>query len=485
MGGVGMAGRGDPSALYTNPAGLGYYTSSEISGGLNLLFSRGESIYQIFTDGQSSQQTGKTSSVQLGHLAGVYNAGTNQGSLVFALGVNRTAAFGRQLPYGGQNAASSITDTFLPSDVNDEYEITSESIDIFPVVPFVAFQSGAIEFFESLYQNEEYPFLQAVAPGRRVRQEGDVTRGGSINEINFAGAIEVAPAVMIGGEVNVLSGEYDFEHELKETDLEGSDNYAVIAGNTLLEDFNSVFFRTQFTSKLSGVNLRGGLSAELTDDVRFGFTVESPTWYSISEEYADAFIRTTFANGTLAYGDEDSEDEARGQLEYRMRTPWRLGTGISYRTNPIVVSADVEFVNWSQSHLRSSDDTVVFENVNDTFQDKYSYIFNWRAGAEYRFDEGLRLRIGGAYRPDPRTFDITFANGNEEDRSRLYFSAGAGFEVSDRFTLDLAWMQERKKDQFVPYPSVVPPAESEPIANPVVDENVVRNQFQVGLRCQL
>lgn len=482
MGGAGIAGWSDPSALYTNPAGLGYYTTSEVSAGLNTLLSQDESTYQIFAGGPSSSRTEETSSVQLGHLTGIYNAETSQGSLVFALGYNRVATFDRRLEYEGRNAASSITDTFLPT--GSEYEITQESIIVRPVVPFVAFQAGAIEFFEAEFQADEYPFLQAVAPGRQIQQDGSVTREGTMNEWNFAGAVEVAPDVMLGLSANISSGDYDFEHSLTETDLEGQDQYSVVLSNSVLEDFERLLFRTRFTSEFTGFNLRAGLSAAPVDNVRFGFSFETPTWYSVSEEFTDAFIRTTFANGSLTYGDDADEDAARGQFDYRLNTPWRLGLGLSYNSDPLLVTADVEFVDWSTASLSSDNQDFVIEQANDDFEDAYGYVFNWRGGVEYRFESGLRLRAGGAYRPDGRDFTLSFADGDTENRSRLFFSAGAGFNLSEQFVINLAWMQERTKDQFVPYPSVTPPTETAPIANPIVDETVVRNQIQIGATYQ-
>jgi len=472
----GVAGWADPSALYTNPAGLGYYATSEISGALNTLLTRDESTYQIFQDGPTSLTTEDNATIRLGNLAGVYNFETTQGSLVFAVGYNRTATFDQEMQYGGDNSASSITDTFLP--FGDEFDITSESIDIIPTVPFVAFQAGAIEFFESRFQDDQYPFLQAVAPGRDIRQEGTVSRGGSMDEVNFAGAAEVAPNVMLGLSANISFGRYVFEHELTEIDQEGPDNYSVVTGNGLLEDFESVFFRERFTTDFTGFNMRFGLSAEATEAVRVGLSVETPTWYSINEEFTDAFISTQFANGSLTYGDDPDEDAGRGEFDYRLRTPWRISTGLTYDRDPLLLSADVEFIDWTQTELDA--DRTSFDVTNDDLEENYGYTFNWRGGAEYRLDNGLQLRGGIAYRPDASDLDFTLADGSSDDRSRLFFSLGAGFQVNEQVTLNVAWMQERSTDQFVPYPGLTPPNETEPIANPFIDEDLVRNNLQVG-----
>ncbi len=482
----GVAGWADPSALYTNPAGLGYYQASEISGSLSALLSQDESTYQIFVDGPSSRRTSDNATARLGHLTGVYNVDTEQGSLVFALGFNRTSAFDRELTYTGENSASSITDTFLP--FSNEYSASEDNgtlnIDVFPTVPFVAFQAGAIEFFDARFQDGAYPFLQAVAPGRDIQQEGTVSRGGSMNEVSVAGAVEVAPDVMIGAAANFSYGSYVFESELTETDLGGDDDYSVIVGDGLLEDFQSFFFRERFTSDLTGLNLRVGFSGAATDNVRVGFAVETPTWYSIDEAFTNAFMRTEFQNGSLTYGDDSREDAARGEFEYELQTPWRLSTGVTYTGGPLLLSADVEFVDWSQAHLDADTEEPVIDQANQTL-DEYSYVFNWRGGAEYRSDSGFALRAGVAYRPGARGFDFTLADGEDADRSRLFFSAGAGVPLTDRLSLNAAWMQERSKDQFVPYASVTPPtapADADPIAVPFIDEEVVRNQVRVGLR---
>jgi long-subunit fatty acid transport protein len=144
-------------------------------------------------------------------------------------------------------------------------------------------------------------------------------------------------------------------------------------------------------------------------------------------------MRTEFQNGSLTYGDDSREDAARGEFGYELQTPWRLSTGVTYTGGPLLLSADVEFVDWSQAHLDADTEAPVIDRANQTL-DEYSYVFNWRGGAEYRSDSGLALRAGVAYRPGARGFDFTLADGEETDRSRLFLSAGAGVQLSARRT---------------------------------------------------
>ena len=196
-----------------------------------------------------------------------------------------------------------------------------------------------------------------------------------MNEVNVAGAVEVAPDVMIGAAANFSYGSYVFESELTETDLDGDDDYSVIVGDGLLEDFQSLFFRERFTSDLTGLNLRVGFSGAATDNIRVGFAVETPTWYSIDETFTNAFMRTEFQNGSLTYGDDSREDAARREFGYELQTPWRLSTGVTYTGGPLLLSADVEFVDWSQAHLDADTEAPVIDQANQTL-DEYSYVFN-------------------------------------------------------------------------------------------------------------
>ena len=53
-------------------------------------------------------------------------------------------------------------------------------------------------------------------------------------------------------------------------------------------------------------------------------------------------------------------------------------------------------------------------------------------------------------------------------------------------TVDVGWMQERSHNQFLPYtfsePGDTPLSNPDEIPIPSVGEEVVRNQFQIGLR---
>ena len=492
MSGAGTAGWADLSALYTNPAGLGFYETSEFAGSMSLLSATDESTYQV---GSASRfgRDGTESSVRLGSFAGVYRAPTTQGALVLALGFTQTSTFDRTLRYRGENAQNSITQFLLPAFAEgSEWSVDDEGLPVVtPIRPFVGFAGGATEFFGGDFQAGEYPFEPAVFPDTRIVQEGTVRREGRLNELNFGGAVAIAPGVMAGATANVTFGRYFFENEVEEIDAFNENaGYEVDGDLDGVSDrfgLDTVTFRENFESDLTGFNLRMGLSADLTPNVRLGLMAETPTWTSVTEDFTDAFVRTTFTDGApLAYGDDPDEDEAKGTFDYSVRTPWRYGAGLAYDNDRLRITADVEFVNWKTLELDS--ESFDFPIANETIEDDFRAVFNWRGGVEYQFDGGLTARGGAGYRPDPRSFEITTLGGDTEDRSRTFFSLGLSYPFSDQLILDAGWMQERTQDQFQPYPQPDPSLIQNGIVEgtppPIIDEDVVRNQFQVGIRYQ-
>jgi long-subunit fatty acid transport protein len=487
LSGGSTAGWADLSAMNSNPAGLGYYNTSEVAGNLNLLFSKDASTFQAAADAPTFSQEDNGSSTRLGSLAGVYNVPTERGSFVLGLGYTRTQAFDRSLSYGGTNQSSSITDKFLPT--SNEFAVDSLGV-FFPddvpsnILSFIAFRGGAIEFFRQDYDEGEYPFEQA-ALFLPIRQEGTVQREGQMSEVNFSGALEAAENLMIGLSANITTGQYRFEHELTEIDNQDQNaEYEVLRNDRLFRGLDRMTFRERFESEFTGFNLRLGLSTTPVSNVRVGFVAETPTWISVTDDFTDAIIRTDFRDGqTLAYGDDSDETVGKGTFDYRITTPWRLGTGLAFNNDRLRVNAGVEFINWS--NLEFDSDSFDFPDENDRIEETFGYVFNWRGGIEYSSEAGLALRAGVAYRPDPRDFDLTFADGDTFDRSRIFFSLGASYPFSDRMTVDIGWMQERSHDQFLPYTlseQGTPFQNADEVPTPIVDENVTRNQFQIGLR---
>lgn len=468
MGGASAAGLADYGALYSNPAGLGYYRHSEVAGGLTWLNARDAAIYQV--PGNRFDWESNLRATNLDHLVAVYKVPTVRGSLVLSMAYARVADFTRRLYFQGDNNANSITNSYLP--YPKEYTVKADSELVFySDVPFIAYKAGAIEFSRSEYEAGRYPFYQAVALGTTIRQLGEVTEEGGLHELSFGGAIEAAPNLFLGLSVGIVHGAYRFNRQYEEDDFRNEntpDLYAVAVGDGFLYGFNYLKAQDYFVSDLQGLSVRAGLSAQLSPGWRIGVGVESPVFFSVQEDYG--IILETFFDkgGSLRYGGEPG-NKGTGSFDYEIRTPWRLRAGVTYRTQQLHVGIDLEFVDWSQMRFEASTNRSFIQNLNRQVREVMEPVINTRLGLAYQLG-GTMLYGGVAVFPDPHKSEIRDA---EADRRRLFGALGASIQLAESFRLNIGWAQEQFNDYYQPYGDVERP--------PYVREQVQRNRFVVGL----
>jgi long-subunit fatty acid transport protein len=511
LGGASLAGVSDYGALYSNPAGLGYFETSEVAGTFHTLVVNDEASYsttfQQEIGGPFSRTTTSSDQVRTGYGIGnaalIYKVPTQRGSFVLGFGTNLSRAFDRSVDVENRNQLSSVSDILPP--LNDEVSVqrfapgeapddlffgqqivATDSAEylidfdddgdgsIQRPLSYVAFQAFGINFYPSAYDSTAGPasgFLPVVPAGIQFRQTGDLSESGTLREWNFGGAWEAEKNLMLGLSANIVSGSY----ELRDTFEEIDDNDEAIG-------FNELRFTRRQTSDLTGFNLRGGLSFQ-GSSFRVGVSVETPTWYSVTDK-TSIQMQTVFDNGDrFAYGDDSDENVGRTEFDYTINTPWRLGAGASLDVADATLLVDALFVDWTQLKLSASDDRGTFDDENQLIDDHFRPVVHARVGVEYDFDP-LTLRAGFAYQPSPVSLpDVSPEAGPPSldlqgtdtvtERTRYYPSLGLGYQASEQLHVDLSWVQERFEDRFLPY--VAPNAS-------YVNEDVVRNRVQVGLR---
>ncbi len=460
LGGVGISGIGDHSAFVTNPAGLGW-AGGMVAGDLQGTFAETDARFNPSGD----ITEGTASSANIGNVAYLFDAPTRRGTLVIGGAINQTNTFRRTTEFVGMNDQSTITTSFLP--FSDEFSVTDAAIDFFADLPDLGFGAGAIEFFDDLFEDGEYPFLSAVVPGTNIEQSGRVVEEGSAREFNLGGAWEAAPNVMVGLSANIAWRNYRFENRFQEFDVFGEntvDDFNVLLDDgTLLEGFNDLTYDRIVETSTIGISGRAGVSAKLNPLVRLGATVETPTFISVEDDFRQ-FLEVGFERGGAL------SDEISSSFEYDYRTPWRFGVGAGLDIGNIRAHADVELVDWSQMRITNSPDRGFEDSVNRRFRDDFNAVLNTRAGVELRLAQ-LALRGGAAFMPDPS--DLT-------DHDRTFLSAGIGYKVSNQFAIDLGWMQESFSDRLLPYPEDAQGPRQDDVIS--VDEDLIRNRISLGVR---
>lgn len=452
MGVRGFGGIGVQGALHSNPAGLGYVGSSSLSISLDALHvkdvaSSGSPGFISDTWEISETHTG------LGNLSYVHDVPTTRGSLVFGLSLAEVHSFNRDMEFSGLNELSTISTSFLP--YGDEYTLTEDGgLDQLNDLPFAAFNGGMIEYFPSLMDNGEYPFLEAVIPGSAIEQTGNVRDSGQLFEGGMGLAFEAARNLMVGISANLVFGGYDFESRFNEIDVNnenGFDDYNVLEDDgNLLEGFDRLRYSQRFESDLVGFNAKFGVSKQLTQSIRVGLAIETPTWMYIEESYGASYTTEFDDGGVLSYGDR-ADDVGNGFFEYDLSTPWRIGAGVHAKFGAFQLIGDLELVDWAQMKYSSATEKGLFRDVNRTIDELYGITVNTNLGAE--MDLGIfTLRGGLALRPDPLKETPRASGGEQLSRERSYFGFGTALDLSSRLRLDVAWQREMSDDTWFAYP---------------------------------
>ncbi len=470
---LGMAGAGgiggiaDQAALLFNPAGLAYFDKSVAGGALSTLNATDNAVYTAAGQGETIEND--MPNTGLFNLHYVYKAPTRRGSLVAAAAYNQVNTYERELMFEGRNANNSITDFFMP--VAGEFDINlnddgSYNPVIYRDLSYIAFQTYAIDFDPALYEaGQSVPFYPAVSRGD-ILQNGRLTETGSTKSLSFGGAAEAAENVMFGLSVNALFGSYNFDRVFEEEDDRNDNNGS--AGST---DFDYLRLGESLESDITGLNVRAGVTSQVVPGLHVGLTVESPTFYKVTEDFRTT-LETYFDNGdNYSYGSQADEDAGRFSNEYNLRTPWKFGAGANFNVANLMLAVDAEFIDWSQMEFDASGDASFYDDVNFGIRQDLNSVINTKVGGEYRVGD-LFLRAGFAYQPDPHE------NTDFVDRSKTFLSAGFGYRVQEQFQIDFGWMQEQFEDEYYPYSNLDPALGN----TPVIQEEITRNRFAVGVK---
>lgn len=438
MGGPKAALGGEYSSSLINPAGIGMYNRNEITLTPSLTFINSSSSYF----GQASPRESR-SAFSLPGFSLVLNAPSNRdrgflgGS--FLISHTRTSDFNQDFRYTGQNDQNSIIDYFIEDagDINPE-ELLYDDVDG-PGSYFYSLTALAYNNYltEELYDDDNNVIgYGTVLDFSRVRQEEISERKGSQSQWNISYGANFNDKFFFGATIGISSIRYKLSQIFREYDF----GYNADAPNAL-DDFT---VRERYDIRGSGVNLALGAIVRPVDFLQVGLSFTTPTYYGITDKY-HARIESNWNNFEYFEGeflnDVFQEFPEEQVYEYNITTPLRLNGGIAFIQKFGMVSANVEYVDYTRAKY-SSDIAGEFSGDNDGIRDAYKSVFNFNLGGEFRHDI-LRLRLGGAYMADPFTND-------DIDRSIKMLSAGFGVRL-EQFFIDFAVNHSMSEANRIPY----------------------------------
>lgn len=468
MGGAMDALGADLSTINSNPAGMGLFRRSMVTGSFGFVSQAGAS--KIGDQGKTNMSFDQLGFVWVtrNDVQSFINVGFNftksrnfnqilQASGLYGL---KTDAAGNPLP-GSQNGQTNakwiyndMYQTNINSIVDDIYEkllVTNEDDG----------QGGKVDVFNPISASD-YDFGRGTS--------------GYIGNYSFNLSANLRDRVYLGITFGLKDVHYNSTTFYSETANPGQ----------LIDGMTITGFDMTDERRITGTGFDVAIGAIFRpiaeSPFRIGVSVKTPTWY-------------TLTSSTYTKGVTDGADwTIPNSYKFKFNTPWKFGLSLGHTiNNRFALGAGVEFESYSSSDMRvitgeaydpyydsystvSASDAV----MNQSIKDNLKGVVTLKLGAEMNVTNDLALRIGYNY-VSPQFEDNAFRdqslrspgvwNASTTDytnwKGTHRFTAGAGYKFS-HFRVDLAYQYNHTNGTFFPCMDNIYVGD---IANPTFENN--------------
>ncbi|WP_258319565.1 OmpP1/FadL family transporter [Chryseobacterium chendengshani] len=366
---------GDGTTLMTNPAGIGVAIAGDISGTLSVI---------------NNKNTASLAGSSIDYNINKANIGNVNGVATFQLMT--------ETPWKFINVAANISTTsienYIESPGNSDISIAKNLVD----------QDGNNVVGNLSYLGHAY------------------NRYGTQTQFNIGVGANYNNAVYFGASINMHGVDMEqYDSAVLGLDLDNS-----------VTTFDKQY--TPYSEKSSGFSGSLGVIGKVSNQLRLGASIETPTWWTIDRAYRDYYD-----GGDGIYYDNFVEDRT-------FRSPMKATLSGAFVPNKnFAINVDYTL---GLTKPRYKVQGPAESELNAVFNDNYKNLSEIKVGAEYRI-KALRLRGGYSYASSP--FDSTtissFSNtGTVSDNSYSNFilgdrntiGAGIGYDFG-KFYIDAAY----------------------------------------------
>ncbi|WP_339755741.1 long-chain fatty acid transporter [Algoriphagus aquimarinus] len=426
VGGTQWSLGGDVSNIAGNPAGLGFFRSSEASATI------GYTNWGVETSFLGQSKSYNTSDFSLPNVSFVmanpkddFARGSFKGGS-FGISIQRIANFNTEYGYFSDNlGTTSIIDFYL----QDAQGFTENQVVNFGLtgMAYNTYQiNPKLNSNGNVIPGEYEPINGFIAPF----QDENILQEGSSSQISFAYGANFNYKLFVGGSVGIRSLNFNSQKTYNEEFSEGPLINSSLQENLYING--------------GGVNINLGLIYKPIDYLNFGFTFQSPTWYALNDEYSASMIANydnyDYAPEGKTLGlEEDFTDVFLSS--YNLNTPLKIGGGATvFLGKNGFISTDVEWVDYSAARIKSKDFNEGPDNSE--IQNLYASTINFRFGAEFRVSN-FRFRGGYGYYGDPIA-------DSDYDRSSQQITGGLGLKIK-KFSVDFALVNQKFNTLYSSY----------------------------------
>lgn len=428
MGGAFGAVGADLSCGAYNPAGLALYRKGDISlsGALKFTNNSGN-IY----NGNTTTFAGEGAFNNFGFASAWPAANDKESRNIISFSSTQLQNFSNSSSFSGYTSSNSIAKDMLDiaNRKNNTYALNSSY--------------EGLGYNTYLLDSADGQFFSFIDLTKAVKQTRNVVTSGKVNDLNFSYAYAYKDQLYFGASIGIPKVAYTSTTQHYEADDKNTMQVGITSPTTYTTTytgglpaiytdklgFNNLLYTEYFKTTGSGVNLKLGGIARVSNSLRIGLYYHTRTFYTLTDEYYSAM--------SVAF-DKDPKNpvtlkdpENGGTFQYRIITPSRFSFNSAYVIKKIaVIALDYEFVNYSNAQL-SSDNIADFADANSYLKTNYKSGHNIRLGGELNI-KPIMLRAGYAMQGSP------FGNAFSGTFVRHTFSLGAGVRAANNMYADIA-----------------------------------------------
>jgi len=356
----------------------------------------------------------------LGNVGYVYsqNFKGHAGSLVsmqFGFGINMMSAFSNRMILSGFNNDNSLMTSYV-----DEVNASGA-----PLSEWDNYGAGLAYDVDLIFYDSTAQRWAADMEYGGVQQTKYVETWGSTNETVLSAGANISDKLFLGITFAFPYIRYHEESKLTETDNQDLNSY-----------FNSFDRYEYLDTRGAGFNFKAGFIFMPVEYLRIGGSIHTPTnYYNMSDNYYTSMI-SDFDNVSGL-----SKKSPDGFFDYELKTPLRATGSIALIISKYgLISADYEYIDYSQASLRSYDYS--FSSENSAIRSEYTTANNFRIGAEVK--AGIAALRGGY------NFYGTPYRGSDSDGDRNGYSFGIGVREKSFFA-DFAYNHSKSMAYYYLY----------------------------------
>ena len=440
---------GDLSSNHINPAGLGFYKSSELLLTPKFLVQTNNFNYR----GTSSSTTDSKSN--FGSVGIVFADGqkrNNWTSTAFSITYNQIANYNNHSSFGGKNNFSSLSEKYLEELVGDQAD-TNAALGNYIFGSSLAFRTYLVDTTANARGAVNgYQSLVPISTG--VNQSYDAVTTGSYDELAFGWGGNMEDKLYLGASLVLPMINYTKSLTYSEADAtSNADN-----------NFAAFVLDEHFSSRGWGLGAKLGIIYKPEPFLRVGFTLHTPQVISFRDQMSASMTTNTekYA-GIQSASSSELNNGYPGTREYTVSTPTKAIFSTSYffaspnkPSQPLgFIAADLEFVNYAGTRFYANTydkaTSDYYSLINEVVKSSYKNNINFKIGSEIKLNSNWMIRGGAAYYGSPYKDDFKDEKGKIlVTPSRIVLSGGIGYRTNRNF-IDFTIVSSSTKDAVFPY----------------------------------